>query len=138
MMRTTPVDWVRNRARCNVHRLFAELRLQVARDVTAACETCGSQSFAIREEQSDLFVVTAPGERLITFRLTGSRIEATEATTEGRKPLRLPARAEYDGDSGCRLAVRTADGRRRFELWEFSREALEDVFFPPERPPDAP
>ena len=122
-------------------RLFAELRLQVARDVQAACETAGGP-FALREDRADLFVVTAPETRCVEFQLTGSRIEATERT-EGHAS-RLAARAEYDADrGGCRLSVGAPDGPRRFELWEFSREALEDLFFPRApgaalRPPERP
>ena len=123
-----PVNWVLDRVKCNADRLFGELRVQVAHDVVAAVAANVEASFS--EERPDLFVVTA-GRQRVEFRLAGARIEG--GTVEpGLRPLR--ARAEFDRDSGeCRLRMDrdATNGGALLQPWEFAREVLEDVLFPP-------
>ena len=115
----TTVDWVRDRAKCNVHRLFGELRIQVSHDAEAAKAVTG-QPVAVREERTDLFFVTV-GDREIGFSLTGSQIEVNAG---GILPILARAQFAYP-----KCKIRLDDGRL-LDPWEFSREALEDVFFP--------
>ena len=123
-------DWVAARVKCNVRDLFTQLRDRVKSDVRSAESNAGVKA-EVEDRTPDNFIVRIPNPTIAgqsrdwrTFGLSGTVIEVRG---NGDKPI-LEARANLDGQE-CKLSVQIGDRERHMRLWEFSREALEPLFF---------
>ena len=137
-----PPNWVVGIAECTAERALAELLPCVERDVEAVNQLAPEQRRRCRftvehsEEGPKPFIRVgrtpeeeqgSPGGWSITFEKFNNRvaIHGLGNSTEG---LVLFADPEWDaGSSSCRLRF-VSDGRL-YKIWEFSRLALESLFF---------
>ena len=121
-------DWVRHRALCNVREMFFKLAEVVKGDVEAANATVAGGGFVFEEHAIDQFRathVTRSVDLVIDsrgFRIKDSRIVVRDGS--GRDILSSRV-ALLPGD--CLLQV--DDQPHPLRLWEFSRLALEPLFF---------
>ena len=121
-------NWVAARAKCNVRELFEGLKAVVRDDVREAEEHVSAAVTFEEGPQHTTFTVVrrqsadGPAVAARRFHLAGSTIEVLDKES---RPV-MAARASLV-DIDCMLEV---DGYRdRFRLWQFSRFALEDLFF---------
>ncbi|MYN67919.1 MAG: hypothetical protein F4X11_23325 [Acidobacteria bacterium] len=117
--------WVTARSKCTPEELFGKLRDRVKGDVQTAVRVTG-RKIEFSPTSNELFHVArikAGGNQTLAavgFQLVGHQIVVIEQGGTSHA-----ARAALQHGS-CRL---TDDDGRCFELWEFSRDALEDLFF---------
>ena len=127
-------DWVEKRAKCNVRELFSHLREVVKSDVDSAREHVSADGFEFRDGPATTSFMVAGyavktggatariAQDVRRFHLSGSTIEVFNKES---RPV-IEARAALVGGADCLVDV---VGREPMRLWEFSRLALEDLFF---------
>ena len=124
-------DWVQARAQCNVSTVFGKLRTIVERDVKAAVE-CGIEAEVIDGDLSDTLSVRVNREPNIltgvrTFSVEGDELRVVDLRRSSK--VMLVGNVKFDGKD-CLIEV-DKDGSKQCLLpWEFSRLALEPLFFP--------
>ena len=124
----TTFDWVRHRAHCNVREMFEKLAEVVAADVKAAEEVVAGRHFVLEANALDIFHVKRvepPDPNVIDgrrFRLQDSRIIVRDLRGKDILSARV-ALVHHD----CLLDVDSQTQPLR--LWQFSRLALESLFF---------
>ena len=124
-------DWVSARLRCNVNELFGKLKAVVKADVESANRNVENAERRFRFNDGpaiSVFSVTEgkepPYVRMV-FELVQQKINVHHQSTE--QPPHLVARAALSADSTeCLLDVECL---QPMPLWQFSRRALEDLFF---------
>ncbi len=123
-------DWVEARSKCNVRDVFKHLREVVGSDIKSA-ERNAVVSAELESRTEEQFVVRThldparPDWR--TFFLIDARIEV-RGPDDRNDNIVLTGRASLDGGNCCIETV--VDGKLcRLRLWEFSRLALEPLFF---------
>jgi hypothetical protein len=134
MKRNIPreLDWVTKRAECSPASIFDTLKLGLESDVAARNKTFGNSPkcrFILTAKESHCVVTvdcanenTGMGfHKSVVFVLTSAGILVKEP--EGKELLRATLTLSDDGE--CRVKV----GEQEYELWQFRKQALEDLFF---------
>ena len=124
-------NWVQARVQCNVSEMFEQLRAVVELDVKSAVE-CGIGA-EIDGDLSDRFSVRVNREPNIrtgvrTFSIEGDEIGVVDLCRSGDGPV-LVGCVGFDGKD-CLIEVDRDGSRQCLRPWEFSRMALEPLFFP--------
>jgi hypothetical protein len=119
-------DWVNERAKCSLKRVFATLYEVVESDVKAANglripdvsfhATMQSRKIIVSRQNDDQDTIGN-----VVFELAANAIEVRE----GADKHLFSARPSLTEDGKCKLEV----DDKPFELWQVNRKALEDLFF---------
>jgi hypothetical protein len=119
-------DWVKARSECSLAKVFQTLRLQVEADVATrkALRTEGVPFTFGTAANGHTFSVFVDGNQLyrtVKFGLTDKAI----CVYGDDDRLLFEGRVTLSDDGECRLRV----GEKELELWQFRRDALEELFF---------
>lgn len=123
---TTPPNWVRGRAECNIRLTFAALSQIVERDVAEANKVFRDRQFKC--EQSDegilpLMYVSESG----TDEGIGVKFESTKSAIRiNGAGVQFYVRPQWNGQE-CQMHIN--DEPHAHKLWEISQRALSHLFF---------
>ena len=125
-------DWVSARGKCSLSLVFLRLREVVESDTNKANELKRQGiSFQFRADSEEKFLVGRtvtlsgiPEGEAVVFRLMPNEIQVRHAKSEN---VTMSAKVHLDGDGNCLLVPN--GGSEPLRLWQFSRKALEDLFF---------
>ena len=123
-------DWVTERHLCSPSAIITKLRMQIETDIEKRKELLtpaerARLAFSLRDEDR-LFVVQVEGQnnlyRGVRFGLTYTGITVHDVVT-GRQLYEATSTLSDDGE--CRLRI----GEKEYDLWQFRKLALQDIFF---------
>lgn len=122
-------DWVRARTECTPENVFEQLREVVETDYETHCEVNPPLSTDLEYKSCEAGFYVKRGARgaMIYFSVIRGKIVVERITWKGDRTPMLKASVELDRDCNCCLVV--GDSKQQYKLSQFSREALENLFF---------
>lgn len=126
-------DWVKALTECTPENVFEQLRAVVEADYKAHCELNPPLSTDLEYKSCErgFFVKRGARGTMIYFSLNRGKIIVECVSWKGDKKTMLEARVQLDRNCNCCLIV--GDDERQYALSQFSREALENLFFRTEK-----
>jgi hypothetical protein len=119
------INWVKERAKCSLEKVFQDLKVQVEQDVNCIRELCPEDSytfssnkarFSVTYDKENLFIDFALGENFIL--VSNNRESLFQATLT------------INDDGFCRVNIKGEKiEEKELELWQVRRRALEALFF---------
>lgn len=120
-------DWVKARLDCSPEKVFQHLKLEVTTDVASrntAPSSMGKWQFDMASHNGS-FVVFIKGRESNRGAVTFEQTELGIDVRNEQDAVVLSATLTINNSKECRLKV----NGQEYELWQFRKMALEDLFF---------